>query len=136
MIIRDIRKDPHSDLYLGKMHSELFDRDIDVILHGNDTEYLDYAEKCAGFFNDMPEELLDLLKQYSLRYCEDMREYFDPGCFDVPEGVTVDTVLEYARVNCLIIERPANRGMDRTRRKGAVCGRLHGHQSVVRRQSV
>ena len=106
MIINDIRKDSGGELYFGKMYSELFGREIDVVLHGNSGDDLCYAEKCADYFNHMPEELLTLLKQYSLRYCEDMRDFFDPDSPEVPDSVSEETVLDYARVNCLIIEKP------------------------------
>ena len=59
----------------------------------------------------MPEELLDRLKRFSLRYCEDMRDYFAAGSPEVPEGVTKDEVLRYARANCLIIEKPKDSGV-------------------------
>lgn len=108
MIIHDIRKDSGSGLFFGKMYAALFDREIDVVLHGDGEDYLRYAEQCGEYFNHMPQELLSLLKKYSLRYCEDMRDYFDPDYPDVPEDVNVDTVLNYTRVNCLIIEQPKN----------------------------
>ncbi len=111
MIITDIRKDSRSGLSFGKMRSTLFGREIDVVLYGNDGEYLRYAEKCADYFNRMPEELLDQLKRFSLRYCEDMRGYFAAGSPEVPEGVTKDEVLRYARANCLIIEKPKDSGV-------------------------
>ena len=106
MIITDIRKDSGSGLYFGRMYSQLFGREIDVALYGDDADYLDYAEKCGNYFNDLPAELFALLKKYSLRYCEDMRDDFDTEYPDVPEDVGEDTVMNYARVNCLIIEKP------------------------------
>lgn len=106
MIIKDIRRDSGSGLFFGKMYSELFRKEIDVVLHGDSEDFLYYAEKCGDYFNHMPENLIGLLKKYSLRYCEDMRDFFDPDSPDVPEGVNQNTVLNYAHVNCLIIEKP------------------------------
>ena len=109
MTIKDIRKDS-GDLLFGRMDSELFGRKIDVVLYGSDEEFLAYAEKCAEYFNHMPAALLSQLKQCSLRYCEDMREYFDPMAPEVPESVSEETVLDYVRVNCLIIKKPKDFG--------------------------
>ena len=110
MIITDIRRDSDR-LCLGKLRSSLFGRTLDVVLYGDDGNYLAYAEKCAAYLENMPPALFSLLKQYSLRYCEDMREFFDPASPEVPEGVSEDTVLDYARANCLIIERPKDSGV-------------------------
>ncbi len=111
MTISDIRSDSGSGLFFGRMRSALFGREIDVVLHGDGEEYLQYAEKCADYFDNMPKELLSQLKKYSLRYCEDMRDFFDPACPEVPENVKEDSVLDYARVNCLIIEQPKDSGV-------------------------
>ena len=111
MIITDIRSDACDGLYFGKVFSTLFDREIDVVLHGMDEDYLRYVDNCASYFNSMPQELLALLKKYSFRYCEDMRDFFDPAFPDVPENVSEETVLDYARVNCLIIEKPKDRNV-------------------------
>lgn len=106
MIIRDIRGDDRGGLYSGRMYSELFGCEIDAALFGCDAEYLEFADKCAEYFNNLPEELLALLKKYSLRYCEDMRDWFDRDSPEVPEDVNENTVLDYVRVSCIIIEKP------------------------------
>ena len=106
MMITDIRKDAGSDLCFGKMRSALFERDIDVVLYATGEDYLRYAEECAAYFNHFPEELLDQLKKSSLRYCEDMRECFHQESPEVPEGVNEKNILDYARANCLIIQKP------------------------------
>ena len=105
-MITDIRADDRSSLFFGKMSSALFGRALDVVLYGNDAGYLEYAGRCAEYLENMPPELLAELKCCSLRYCEDMRDYFNVDSPEVPEGVDEDNVLEYARANCLIIERP------------------------------
>ena len=111
MSITDIKRDDGGRLCFGKLRSSLFGRTLDVVLYGDDADYLAYAEKCAAYLEHMPPALLALLKKYALRYCEDMREFFDPASPEVPEGVSEDTVLDYARANCLIIERPKDSGV-------------------------
>ncbi|MBQ9902149.1 MAG: hypothetical protein IJM51_07165 [Clostridia bacterium] len=106
MIITDVDRYKDSGLYMGKMFSTLFGRTMEVVLHGGSGEFLGYAERCADYFNHMPEDLLAFLRACSLRYCEDMRECFDPAMPAVPESVTQSTVLDYARVNSIIIEKP------------------------------
>jgi hypothetical protein len=106
MIISDVYRYKNSGMYVGKMYSELFGRYIDAVLHGNGEEYLRYADKCADYFNHMPEGLLAFLKECSLRYCEDMRNSFDTTLPEVPENVSESTILKYVRVNSIIIEPP------------------------------
>jgi hypothetical protein len=109
MMIADIRKD--GGLCLGKLRSTLFGRTLDAVLYGDDADCLAYAEKCAVYLENMPSELFSLLKKFSLRYCEDMREFFDPVSPEVPEGVSEENILHYARANCLIVERPKDSGV-------------------------
>ena len=111
MMITDIRPDSRSRLFLGKLRSAFFGRTLDVALHGCDGAFLEYAGRCAAYLENLPPELLSQLKRCSLRYCEDMRDYFDPGHPDVPEGVGEEDVLRYARANRLIIERPKDSGV-------------------------
>ncbi len=106
MIITDIRQDDRGSLYFGSMYSRLFARQLDVVLHGGSEEFLRYAERCADYLDNMPDTLLLQLKECSLRYCEDMRETFDADTPEVPENVSTDTVMNYARANCVIIEQP------------------------------
>lgn len=111
MIISDVHSYKNSGIYVGKMYSELFGRNIDAVLHGNSEEYLQYAEKCADFFNHMPEELLSVLKESSLRYCEDMRNGVYASLPEVPENVSESTILNYVRVNSMIVEPPKDRSV-------------------------
>lgn len=101
MIIRDIKED--RGIFIGKMYSALFDRDIDVMMKSNNA---DYAEKLAEYFNNMPAELIEELKKYTLRYCEDFRQFFDEESPEVPEGVTENEIFNYVLLHVLIIEVP------------------------------
>lgn len=87
----------------GRMHSELFECDIDVAIENADAEY---AEKCAEYFNSMPSELIDELKKYTLRYCEDFRQFFDKESPEVPDSVGESEIFGYISPRILIIKAP------------------------------
>lgn len=87
----------------GRMHSGLFDCNIDVAVENAGTEY---AEKCAEYFNNMPHELTERLSEYTLRYCEDFRQFFDPHTPEVPEGVGKSEIFKYISPHILIIQAP------------------------------
>ena len=101
MIINDIRDDRGTAV--GGFHSALFDCDMQAMLIGADIEY---AEKCADYFNNMSEDMIDGLKKYTLRYCEDFRRFFDEESPDVPENVTADEIFSYVSPQVLIITAP------------------------------
>ncbi len=103
MIIRDIKE--YKGYFVGKMNSTLFDVDIDVMMKINDYAY---AERCAEYFNNMSNELIDELKLYTLRYCEDFRQFFDEQSPDVPAGVTERDIFNYVSPRVVLIEAPKN----------------------------
>ena len=105
-MIRNIQKDGGGSLLIGTVSSTLFGRDMDVLIYGDTERQVAYAEKCAVYFNDMPDELVRELRTCSLRYCEDMRPNFNPGAPEVPEGISADRILDYVRPNSLIVSRP------------------------------
>ena len=102
MIITNVEKDAYSSIYVGKMDSALFGCQLDVVLSGDSTELLAYAEKCAEYFNHLPEELLEELKQYSLRYYNDMKQYYDDDNPDFPQNVTIENIGNYMKAQCLL----------------------------------
>lgn len=103
MIIRDVKDD--GSLLIGKMHSALFGCEIDVMIEDAD---MDYAEQCAEYFNNMPSQLTDELKKYTLRYCEDFRQFFDEESQEVPQGVTENEIFNYVSPHVLIIKEPSS----------------------------
>lgn len=101
MIINDINTE--HDFLVGKLYSDLFGCDIRVMIWGAD---LEYADKCAEYFNKMPAELISELKKYTLRYCEDFRQFFDEENPEVPENVTENQIFDYVSHQLLIIKEP------------------------------
>lgn len=101
MNIRDIRDD--KGMLVGRMYSELFGCEIDVLLGGSEIEY---AEKCAEYFNHMPADLVNELKKYTLRYCEDFRQFFDEESPEVPPSVNESEIFDYVHPHVLIIRAP------------------------------
>lgn len=108
MIINDVKKDRHSSIFVGKMHSTLFGCEIDVVLRGDSDEFLMYAERCAEYFNNMPNEIIDDLKEYSLRYYNDMKQYYDDDDPDFPFDVNKENITEHMAARCFIVEKPKN----------------------------
>lgn len=106
MIISNVEKDKHSRIYIGKMFSELFGCELDVVLSGDSAELLAYAERCAEYFNHLPEELLNELKKYSLRYYNDMKQYYDDDNPDFPADVNEENIGEHIKARCFIVETP------------------------------
>lgn len=105
MIISDIKDD--NGFLVGRMHSELFDCEVDVMI--SDTE-VEYAEKCAEYFNDMPVDLVNELKKYTLRYCEDFRQFFDEESPEVTKDVTEEEIFDYVSPRVLIIREQKDLG--------------------------
>lgn len=106
MIINNVEKDKHSSIFIGKMNSERFGCEMDVILSSGSEELLVYAERCADYFNHLPAALFDELKQYSLRYYNDMKQFYDDDNPDFPQNVTVENIGDYMKAQCLIVEVP------------------------------
>lgn len=106
MMIRDLQKDAHSSIYVGKMDSALFGYEMDVVLSHSDEALPVYAEKCADYFNHLPAPLFDELKRYSLRYYNDMKQFYDDDNPDFPQNVTLENIGDYVKAQCLIVEQP------------------------------
>ncbi len=87
----------------GEMHWKLFDTDIDVLIYDADEEY---AQRCADYIDNMPEELLDKLRRASLLYAQAFYEL--TGEEELEEFMTVkpEDILEYVCPSALIIEKP------------------------------
>lgn len=105
MIIRDIKDD--NGILVGRMHSELFDCEVDVMISEAKVEY---AEKCAEYFNNMPVDLVNELKKYTLRYCEDFRQFFDEESPEVTKDVTEKEIFDYVWPHVLIIRGQKDSG--------------------------
>lgn len=108
-MIHDIQKDAFGSLVVGRLHSELFDCEMDVILHGDEEAYLAYAEKCAAYFNALPPEVMDGLRRFTLRYYNDMKR-FNGEEPTFPRDVNADNLWEHIEARCLLVERPKDFG--------------------------
>ena len=72
---------------------------------------LAYAERCAEYFGNMPEEVVDRLCKYCIRYCEEMRQLYDEEEIDVPEGIAGREILSYITPSVLIIDEKCDENM-------------------------
>ncbi len=103
MPIQIIRRE--SDLTVGRMHSDMFDCGMDVAIMGGDEGY---AEKCADYFNALPCGLVDELAWYTLRYCEDFRQFFSAEGISIPVGIGRSEIFDYVVPRSLMIFPPKN----------------------------
>jgi len=65
--IKDVKKEKH--FFEGKAFFNLFGVDIGVLIDLGSADF-DYAEKCVAALNNMSEETIDKLCEYSILYCE------------------------------------------------------------------
>lgn len=100
-MIKNVKQTEYGNLE-GQVWNELFQTDMEVAISSE--AKLAYAERCAEYFSNMPEEVVDRLCKYCIRYCEEMRRLYDEGEIDVPEGVAGREILSYIRPNILIID--------------------------------
>lgn len=100
-MIKDIKKNKDGEVE-GKLYVPLFDMDMDVMISSE--EKLEYAEKCAEYFCNMPEDVLERFCKYCIRYLEEMREVLDEEDIPVPKRVTGKEILEYITPSVLIID--------------------------------
>lgn len=105
MMIDDIKQDSFGGLTVGRMHSERFGCDMDVILRGGE-ELVPYAERCAAYFEDMPQDVTERLMTCSLRYYEDMKRFCSRDDANFPFDVTRENLRESVTPRCLIVKRP------------------------------
>ena len=86
----------------GEFWNELFETDMEIYISNENK--LSYAEKCAEYFSNMPDELVDRLCKYCIRYCEEMRDVLDEEDMEVPDGIKGREILSYITPSVLIIE--------------------------------
>lgn len=103
-LIRDINKTRFG--IEGTMYYPLFNKKINV--HFYDPEAVEYAQICAEYLCSMPEETLDRLCVYMIRYFEEFREYVGEDEIKMPKEVKGREILKYVYPNVLIIEDPEN----------------------------
>lgn len=87
----------------GTMECPLFQTEMDVAI--DNEEDVEYAQKCADYLCNMPQDTLLRLCQYIIRYCEDYREFFDDEV-QIPVHVEGVQIIEYFVPSVLIVEKP------------------------------
>ncbi len=100
-MINNLKKNQYGELE-GEVYVPLFDMDMEVSI-SNESK-LAYAERCAEYFCNLPEDVLERFCKYCSRYCEEMRRVLDEEDMPVPEGVEGKEILDYIAPNILIID--------------------------------
>lgn len=106
MIIENVRKDEHSNIFIGTVYSKIFGYQIDVVLSDGSDELVKYTQRCSEYLDNMPVELIADLNKYSLRYYNDIKQYYDGDNSDFPADVNEGNILDHIKARCLIVERP------------------------------
>lgn len=87
----------------GKMYWKLFDREIEVLINDADE---DYAQRCADYLDNLPEELLDRLRRATLLYAQDFYEMTEERELKKFSKMKPKKILNYVRPSLLLIEKP------------------------------
>ena len=87
----------------GEMHWRLFDSDMTVLIYDADVEY---AQRCAEYLENMPEELLDRLRRATLLYAQDFYEMTGDEELEKFLSVKPEEILEYVYPSALIVRKP------------------------------
>ena len=101
----DVKQEPFGGLTVARMHTERFGCDMDVILRG-DEALLSYAERCAAYFEALPDDVAEQLEVCSLRYYEDMKQFCPSDDPDFPFDVTREKLGDFIKPRCLIVRKP------------------------------
>ncbi len=105
MLITNIEKNEFDENELkGLMHFSLLDTEISVAIRENVS--IEYAEKCAQYLVELSDVIIEKLCEFSIRYCENMREYFDEMEVSIAENIQGREILKHIDPNTLIIEVP------------------------------
>lgn len=99
-IIKDIKR--AENFYEGKVFYNLFGIEIDVVIDLESADF-EYAEKCARALNNMSEEVIGKLCEYSVLYCED---YCDEIEEEPPTIESERDILHYIHPESLTVDIP------------------------------
>ena len=113
-LIKDLKHDESLDCQIGTVHSDLFDKDIEIMIE--DGVSMEYAELCVSHFNSLNKnivvKLCDRLYQYyqfMLNECgeddinQSLAEFIK---YEVPGNVTPQTILKYVSIQTIVIDKP------------------------------
>lgn len=87
----------------GTMEYPLFKTEIDVLV--SDKNYAEYAEKCASYLVNIPDETLIRLCRYITRYCDEYRSLLE-DYMTVPSNTSQKDILNYIAPSTLIVDKP------------------------------
>lgn len=99
-IIKDIREGEY--FYEGEVFCKLFGTEIEVVIDLKSADF-EYAEKCAVALNNMSEEIIDKLCEYSVLYCED---FCDQIGAEPPIIESARDILRYVHPGSLSVDIP------------------------------
>jgi hypothetical protein len=112
-LIKSLNYDRSIDCHIGKIHSELFDKDVEVIIENGAS--IEYAELCVSHFHNLSQDVVDqicerLYKYYQFVLEEFGKEEIDPLLSEfincTPVEVTPQTMLQYIGIQSIAIEEP------------------------------
>ena len=71
-MIREIHKNDFGE-FEGTVWNELFQTDMTICFPGEADQA--YAQQCAEYFSNLPQEMVDRLCAYCLHYCDALRNF-------------------------------------------------------------
>lgn len=98
-LIKKIKYNKEYDWKEGKAHLDLFDTDIDVLIHNDVDEQ--YAESCIEHINNLSPSLKNYLTERLYKYYDFIRR----ECDDV-EDISFDDILKHVYPLNISIEKP------------------------------
>ena len=104
-MIREIHKNDFGE-FEGTVWNELFQTDLTICFPGEADQA--YAQQCAEYFSNLPQEMVDRLCAYCLRYCDALRNFFDEDEFEIPTGINGRDILSYITPSLLMAETHPN----------------------------
>ena len=104
-MIREIHKNDFGE-FEGTVWNELFQTDMTICFPGEADQA--YAQQCAEYFSNLPQEMVDRLCAYCLRYCDALRNFFDEDEFEIPTGINDRDILSYITPSLLMAETHPN----------------------------
>jgi len=104
-MLKNFRESDVEGCFEGEFDFSLFKTETNVFIDMEESD-IDYVNKCIENLNSLSDEIIDKLCEYTIRYCEDFREYFEDEEIDIPKGIKGREILKYVKPVCLGIEEP------------------------------
>ncbi len=104
-MIRNLRESDVEGCFDAECDFKLFNTKVDVFIDMEELD-IDYVNKCVENLNSLIDELIDKLCEYTIRYCEDCRCFFEDEEIDIPENIKGRDILNYVSPVTIGIEEP------------------------------